>query len=42
VMHRTTVGGDSPTVADGEVTVSPARPADVAWARTQVDGHTVA
>jgi alpha-ketoglutarate-dependent 2,4-dichlorophenoxyacetate dioxygenase len=42
VMHRTTVAGDSPTVADGEVTVSPARPADVAWARTQVDGRTVA
>ena len=37
VMHRTTVAGDGATAPDGEATVAPARPADVAWARSQVE-----
>jgi alpha-ketoglutarate-dependent 2,4-dichlorophenoxyacetate dioxygenase len=37
VMHRTTVAGDGPTAPGGEANVAPARPADVAWARSQVD-----
>ncbi len=37
VMHRTTVAGDGPTTPEGEAIVAPARAADVAWARSQVD-----
>jgi hypothetical protein len=37
-MHRTTVAGDGPTVADvRDVTVSAARETDVAWGRTQLE-----
>jgi alpha-ketoglutarate-dependent 2,4-dichlorophenoxyacetate dioxygenase len=37
VMHRTTVAGDAATAPDGDLTVTPARPADVAWARAQIE-----
>ncbi|PYN80318.1 MAG: hypothetical protein DMD96_14775 [Candidatus Rokuibacteriota bacterium] len=38
VMHRTTVAGDGPTAPDvAEVAVAPAREADVAWCRTQLE-----
>jgi alpha-ketoglutarate-dependent 2,4-dichlorophenoxyacetate dioxygenase len=37
VMHRTTVAGDAATAPNGDTTAAPARPADVAWARSQID-----
>jgi alpha-ketoglutarate-dependent 2,4-dichlorophenoxyacetate dioxygenase len=37
VMHRTTVAGDAATAPDGDTTVAPARPADIAWARAQIE-----
>jgi alpha-ketoglutarate-dependent 2,4-dichlorophenoxyacetate dioxygenase len=37
VMHRTTVAGDGPTAPDGAAIVAPARPADLAWARAQIE-----
>jgi alpha-ketoglutarate-dependent 2,4-dichlorophenoxyacetate dioxygenase len=37
VMHRTTVAGDGPTAPEGDAIVAPARPADVAWARAQIE-----
>ena len=37
VMHRTTVAGDAPTAPEGNAVVAPARPADLAWARAQIE-----
>jgi alpha-ketoglutarate-dependent 2,4-dichlorophenoxyacetate dioxygenase len=37
VMHRTTVAGQAPTAPDGDATVTPARAADVTWARAQIE-----
>jgi alpha-ketoglutarate-dependent 2,4-dichlorophenoxyacetate dioxygenase len=37
VMHRTTVAGDAATAPDGDATVTAARPADIAWARAQIE-----
>jgi alpha-ketoglutarate-dependent 2,4-dichlorophenoxyacetate dioxygenase len=37
VMHRTTVAGAAPTAPDGAAMVAPARPADLAWARAQIE-----
>ena len=37
VMHRTTVAGIAATAPDGDATVTPARPADAAWARAQIE-----
>jgi len=37
VMHRTTVAGAAPTAPDGAAIVAPARPADLAWARAQIE-----
>jgi hypothetical protein len=37
VMHRTTVAGEGATAPEGEAIVAPARPADVTWARSQID-----
>ena len=37
VMHRTTVAGDAATATEGDATVTPASPADLAWARAQIE-----